>query len=166
MLLILFGCQQRDQCTDAEGFIHKFSEHVSKGLPSANSNYFFFLKLTNGKILKTNNDMLFKVYLDKHRNQYNFQEFLCALFQEELILDFNSFKKEGDNYQIFNLQDSIVKKDIESIKSNFCKGADENFSLRNNLGLEEKLTVLYVFFKNSYFVSYDDIGGYYLMNKR
>ena len=165
ILLVIFGCQEnKETCFDSKIFLSEFVKGLSKELPPANSHIFFFLRLKDGRIVKINNIGLYDLYNDRYKNDYSFKMFLCSLFKENLVLSEGSLINKNYKYSVFRANSGIEKTDIEVLKNKFCRGKGDTLMLNNNLSEEDQLTILYVFFKNLYYVSFDDYSGYYFIN--
>lgn len=166
-LLCLFACQtNKDDCKDLEFFLEEFRKGISEKLPPANSNIFLFFKLDGNNIIKLNNIELYDLYEQGYNKNYSFEEFLCKLFDDKLNLKSADFKEKKNQYQILKINSDVEKLNLESLKTKFCVMNKHGLSLNHNLDESTQITVLYVLFKNKYYISFDDYAGEYVIKHK
>lgn len=166
-VLSLFGCQtNKDKCFDSNIFLSEFTKGISKELPPANPNIFFFLKSEGDNIIMLKKNGLYNLYKGNYINSYSFNEFICSLYQEKLSVKETYLIQKNCKYQIFKLDKNIDNLNIELLKNKFCTEKNNKLLLSNNLKESTRFTILYIFFKNKYYISFDDYSGYFFINER
>jgi len=162
IILSLISCQtKKDKCSDSEIFLSEFSKGISEDGPHSNWHIFFFLKLEGNNIVKLNNMKLYEIYNGKYKSNYSFNEFLCAIFNERLILKETDLGQLYYHDFIFKLDKNIEKLSIVLLKNKFCRGDNNVLRLNFNIEINTRFTILYIFFKNKYYSSFADDGGDY-----
>ena len=160
----LFACQSnKDDCKKSEQFLNEFSKGFSGNLPPPNSNLLMFFKLDDGSLIKVNNIELKSFYKKDYSEKINFNEFLCLLFNGKLLLKKAQFDRINKNYQIVKPNKVIEALDIKSITDKYCTKIDNHLLLKNNTDVNTRLTILYLFFKNKNYISFDNYSGFYMI---
>lgn len=162
ILFSLFACElNKQECRLSEKFLNQFSKGVSEKLPPMNSNLFMFFKLDNQNIIKINNLELYNLYSKEYKKKYNFNEFLCFLFNEEIYLKKESLSNANINFQDIKPNKKIENLNLDLIKNRFCIKVGDYFLLKNSIQDSTRISILYIFFKNKNYVSFDDYSGFY-----
>ena len=165
-LISLFGCKSSDhKCSDTEIFLSEFTKGFSKELPPANSNILFFIKSDDNRLIKLNNIELCNLYNGSYDKKNSFKEFICNLYNEKIYLSKALIEKKISRCQFYKLDNNIERLNLALLKKNFCTERNMKLSLNQNVNESTRFTILYLFFKNKYYISFDDYNGYYLINK-
>lgn len=159
----LFACQSnRNDCKESKKFLYEFSKGFSENLPPPNSNLLMFYKLDDGSIIKVNNVELNSLYQKVYSKKFTFNEFLCLLFKDELLLKKEQFNRDNRN-QIIMPNKEIEALDIKLISNKYCTKIGNHLLLKNSTDVNTRLTILYLFFKNKNYISFDDYSGFYMI---
>ncbi|MFT3902964.1 MAG: hypothetical protein QM727_07305 [Niabella sp.] len=167
LLFNLTACQLTDKdCKKSEDFLKEFNKGISKELPPSNSNLLMLFKLDDRSIIRTNNIELYKVYQRAYEDKFKFSDYLCSLFNEQLYLKKTFFPQNnnGEKYEIVQPNRTVEGLSLNQLISMYCKKEDNHFKLSNNLNHDIELTVLYSFFRNKMYISFDDYEGCYIIN--
>lgn len=145
----------------------KFLREYSTGdfesdIPPVNWGYLFFVKIDNGSIIITNNFHLYQIFKKHYSQQFlSFQGFLCSLYKGETILQKEYIDEAAfRNRIVFKNETSFENSDISELRKVYFNDSDY---LKTNVNLTENkvFSLLYHFFKNEYYVFYDDYSGSY-----
>ncbi len=164
LIFIIVACQVKDkECKESEKFLIEFSKGVSEKLPPPNSNLFMFFKLDDNSIIKINNISLYDVYKRGYKDKFKFNDFLCSLFNEKIYLKRNLLEQGSKNYVIIKPDKNIDLLKSKELIEKYCEKLDNYHRLKNQFNNDEKITILYTFFRNKKYVSFDDYQGYYII---
>lgn len=161
----LLSCSTKsDKCSDSENYLKEFAKGSDEKLPPANPFINFFLRLDNNKIGQFNNIILQHLYYSHYKDELKFDDFICSLYHNKLILDEAVLKEYESELIIFKLDEKIFNLSIQKLTTNFCTEKGSNLILNNNLSDDVKMSVLYTFFKKRYFITFNDSNGYYIIS--
>ena len=119
-----------------------------------------FVKLDNGKYLRTNGNELFTIY-KKNYNQINYYDFLDRILNQKMVIK-NNFINDSNT---FYLNQNLVEKSIAAIVKKFSI-ANENETYRFKASPNDDYnSILYCFFINGYEINFDDYSGIFIMEK-
>jgi len=120
-----------------------------------------FVKLDNGKYLKTNGQELHEIYIKNYSTNYkDFYNFLDKILNQESTIDSKIINKNE-----FQLNSSISENSITEI--------EKIYSIKNNNGIyiltanhkEDLNSILYCFFEKGYEINFDDYSGVFIIKK-
>jgi len=164
LIFIILACQVKDkECKESEKFLIEFSKGVSEQLPPPNSNLFMFFKLDDNRIMKINNISLYDVYKREYKDRFKFNDFLCSLFNEKIYLKKNLLEQSSKSYVIIKPDRNIDLLKSKELIEKYCEKSDNYLRLKNQFNNDEEITILYTFFRNKKYISFDDYQGYYII---
>lgn len=164
LVFIIIACQIKDKkFRETEKFLNEFSKGVSERFPPQNSNLLLYFKLDDNSIIEINNIQLYNIYKRQFKDKFKFSEFLYLLFNEKIQLKRNLINQSKRNY--INIK---PKNDINLLKSKelfnkYCDKSNDYLILKNRLNNEVKFVILYNFFREKKYISFDDYQGYYII---
>jgi hypothetical protein len=164
LLFIIVACQVKyKECKESEKFLIEFSKGVSEKLPPPNSNLLMFFKLDDNSIVEINNIRLYDVYKRGYKDKFKFNDFLCSLVNEKIYLKRNLFEQGNKNYVIIKPNKNIDLLKSKELVEKYCEKLNDYLRLKNQFNNDVKITILYYFFRNKKYISFDDYQGYYII---
>ncbi len=99
------------------------------------------------------------------KKDLTFQDYVYSIFYDN-----QNINKSDDMYYCFQLDDEITLDYQNNVLDNFLnkytiKDNVYRYYIYKNLSYNEKMTILYHLFQNGYFSYFDDISGYYFIQK-
>lgn len=152
LVICLLSCssQPKEECLH-DSFIHEFSKA-----------YLFFAELGNDSIIVTDNFYLHQIYKRHYLEKFpSFHMFLCSLYDNEVILD-RDFLDETmlESNFMFKKEDTFDNIDLLDLKE--CYLVDLQYLVGDiDLSEKEKFNLLYYFFRNEYYITEDDVTGFF-----
>lgn len=158
--LLLIDCQKKNIVSNK--LINELSlinETKGNYIPDVLYNV-LFVKLDNGKYLRTNGDELFSIY-KKNYNNIKYYDFLNKILNQNMVLKHNFI----DNNNAFNLDQNLAQQNIAYLVKKFSID-NENGTYKFDASLNNDYnSILYCFFKSGYEISFDDYSGIFIMKK-
>lgn len=171
-ITIHFNCTDNKDPKSINQFIENFSKgDFENGLPSANDDFYFFIKIRKNEIAKIYNSDLYLIYKSKYSNQFNnYHSFLIEIYNNDLIVnDVVSLKLIlKQNVEVFEINNSIQNKNLDDlIKLYKLTESEEFFTITIKSDLDQRTcnNITYKFFKNQYGIFLDCVSGYTRMVK-
>ena len=164
----LFSCntQSKEECIH-DNFLHEFSKgDFEADIPPVNMNYLFFVELTNDSIIDTSNLYLYQIYKQHYLEEFsNFHMFLCSLYNNDLFLERDFLNAEIlRNGFMFKKGDTFENMDLSELKERYL---DDLCFLEVDVDLsyERKFNLMYLFFRNEYYITHSDLTGLFSIRK-
>ena len=160
-LTCFISCNKKENPPFNKTLIERISEE-SVNYPSYYSGIMFFCKSQDNKIVSLNVYELREIYSKEFRYlSYNF--FLTKLLNQKIAIQYNN-KKE------FNINEDIEKQYISMNTDDFLnfycrKTSKDRYTLKLNIPKSERSTIFYFLFINNYLTVFDDIGGFFIIEK-
>ncbi|WP_315054508.1 hypothetical protein [Chryseobacterium indoltheticum] len=157
--LLLIDCQKKNIVSNK--LINELSlinETKGNYIPDVLYNV-LFVKLDNGKYLRTNGDELFSIY-KKNYNNIKYYDFLNKILNQNMVLKHNFIDNNA-----FNLDQNLAQQNIAYLVKKFSID-NENGTYKFDASLNNDYnSILYCFFKSGYEISFDDYSGIFIMKK-
>lgn len=156
------------KCDNKEHIIIDYAiiNHLSKSIDT-DSNYvdssqynILFVKVDSNKYLQTNGRELSEIYHRNHFDKYkDYEDFLYNILNQKDILTIEKTQSIP-----FELNRKIAEKSTKEIINQYAiKESNGKYILRSNY--EDINSILYLFFINSYTISFDDYSGNFIITK-
>ena len=167
MILILFSltvfisCNLKRNPTFNKTLIERISKE-SVNYPSYYSGIMFFSKSQENRIAALNVYELREIYSKEFR-QLSFKLYLTKLFNQEIAIQYNNNKEFRINEDI---EKNYTSMNIDYFLNFYCKKTSKgSYTLKLNIPKSQRSTIFYFLFINNYLTCFDDIGGFYIINK-
>lgn len=158
---MLFSCVSKE-----ESYINnkELIQHISNedaDLPSLYSGIYLFCEINKKekKFQLLDSSALLKAHYGFYQNM-TYKDFVLNVFTNQLIIDCEEV------YECFTINDTIATEYNNSpfpeFANKYAKSFANNiYTLKRDLSLNVRLSVMYYLFINDYYTSYDDVAGYY-----
>ncbi|TPD73743.1 hypothetical protein [Flavobacterium microcysteis] len=157
-------------CSKKENKVHR-KERIKTTeiiVDSLFNNYgIMFVKIDGSKFASTNSNHLRRFYNRNFSNKYpSFETFVPDALAQKIIFEEDKFK--GRNIVVFSL-DKNIKTEYETsgikyLLNKYCEKGKDNYTVKNQDSTEAKFfTILYYLFMNGNRISFDDVGGFYII---
>lgn len=166
LLVITISC--KNELSNNERFIQSLSDDINFDLPMVNEALIIFVN-KNDIVYATSLRQLYSIKEKDNKGIKDFDNFLIEAINNNLLSE-NELKKNSIFF--FNPNKDILKefdeKGVEYLKSTYCETSNMvgKYYIKTNLDLNTKQSIMYVFFKNNYYIMQnDDTGNYVLIDK-
>jgi len=164
--LYVFLYSFKNELINDKYFIENLSNDSNFDLPLYNESLMIFVENKDTVYIKSLRQ-LFIIKEKKYKEYKNIDDFLFNVLNKNLLV-----KSDLDNiYTVsFKINKSLInefkEKGLNYFKEEYCEISsigNNKFYLKSNLNLNNKLNVMYIFFKNNYYVVSDDYSGKYVL---
>jgi hypothetical protein len=159
LLVITISCKK--ELSNNEKFIQNLSNDINFDLPMVNESLIIFVNKKDF-VYATSLRQLYSIKEKYNKRIRHFDNFLIEVINNNLL----SEKEIKDNsIFFFNPNEKILKdfdkKGIEYFKSVYCEISDtkRKYYIKTNLDLNTRQSIMYIFFKNNYYIMQDDYIG-------
>ncbi|MDQ1094920.1 MULTISPECIES: hypothetical protein [Chryseobacterium] len=158
---LLLNCQQKNMVS--KDLIRQLSS-----IENTKNNYIepilfniLFVKLDNGKYLKTNGQELYEIYIKNYRTKYkDFYNFLDKVLNQE-----STIESKITSMNEFQLNSNILEKSITEIAKIYSIKNDNGIYILTANHKEDLNSILYCFFEKGYEINFDDYSGVFIIKK-
>ncbi|MEP7094756.1 MAG: hypothetical protein ABI793_11920 [Flavobacterium sp.] len=153
------GCKK--ELANDNKFIQNLSDDINFEIPMVNESLMIFVK-KNDIVYITSLRQLYSVKEKDFKKFKDFDSFLIEVINNDLL---SKAQLELNSRSSFKLNSVIVnefdQKGINYLKDFYCENSKtkNKFYLKLNLELNIKQSVMYVFFKNNYYIMQNDYTG-------
>jgi hypothetical protein len=166
LIFLVLSC--KNELINDNKFIQNLSDDIDFELPMVNESLMIFIK-KNDVVFITSLRKLYSIKEKEYKEFKDFDSFLIEVINNDLL---SREKLEVNSISSFELNNAIVdeykKKGLNHLKDVYCErcNSNKNLYIKTSLDLNEKKTIMYLFFKNNYYVGEDDyLGKYILIDK-
>ncbi len=165
-LIITISCKK--ELSNNVRFIQGLSDDIDFDLPLVNESLLIFIN-KNDIIYATSLRQLYTIKKKNSKNIKDFDRFLIETINNNLLSE-NEIKESSTFFFIPNKEilKEFDKKGIEYLKITYCETTNikGKYYIKTNLDFNTEQSIMYIFFKNNYYVMQnDDIGYYVLIDK-
>ena len=140
-------------------------ERISKesvNYPSYYSGIMFFCKSQDNKISSLNVYELREIYSKEFRH-LSYKSYLIKLLNQKIVIQYNNNKEFAINKDI---EKSYSSMNIDDFLNFYCKKTSKDrYTLKLNIPKSQRNTIFYFLFINNYLTGFDDIGGFFIIEK-
>lgn len=166
MICFVLSCENKNKLINSKDFVNKLYNEEDLKLPLVTESAIIFIKVED-EILITSVRNLIKIKNKNYKYFKNSDEFMFKAINYNFLKK-NDFIKEIT--PIFKLEDKIIEEyykfGLKFLIKNYCVSSNKNLNLKSipNQNMED--TLLYIFFKNNYYIMEDDYDGVYALINR
>ena len=167
IILILFYLTVFSSCNIKQNppFNKTLIERISKesvNYPSYYSRIMFFCKTQDNKIASLNVYELREIYLKDFRH-LSYKLYLSKLLNQKIAIQYNNNKEFKINE---DFEKSYINMNIDHFLNYYCETTSKDcYTLKLNIPKNQRSTIFYYLFINNYLTCFDDIGGFFIVNK-
>lgn len=166
LLVITVSCKK--ELSNNEKFIQNLSDDIDFELPMVNESLMIFISKSD-TICITSLRQLHSIHEKDNKGFNDFDSFLIEVINNDLLSKAELEKKS----KIFFILDKTIlsefeQKGIEYLKNTYCETSNTKckYYIKTNLDLNTRQSIMYIFFKNNYYVMQnDDTGNDVLIDK-
>lgn len=158
---MLFSCSAKEENYINYKELIEYISNEDADLPSIFSGIYLFCEIDKKekKYQLLDSSALLKTHYGFYQNM-DYKDFVSKVFSNQLVIDCKEV------YECFNLNASVTeeynKNPFASFIKRYTSFYEENtYTLKRDLDLDVRLSVMYYSYLNSYYTTYDDIAGYY-----
>jgi len=149
-------------------FINNLSNETEYDLPFVNESLIIFVK-DGDRIFVTSIRKLFEEYSESYKKKYSFDDFLVNVINNKELSVSQIDRVSNYNFKMNqNIADLYKNHDLNYFITKFCYKSNSlnKFYIKEDLSFDEKNNVMFYFFKNNYYVMFNDYDGrFVLINK-
>lgn len=161
--IVVFGC--KNELYNNDRFIQNLSNDIDFEIPMVNESLMIFIKKKDS-VYVTSLRQLYFLKEKKYMNIKDFDSFLVDAINGDILLG----KEISENSSFsFSLDKSILNEykhnGTEYLLNTYCEKAKtgNKFYIKAGLDLILKYTIMYILFKNNYYIMHEDYNGKYVL---
>ena len=140
-------------------------ERISKesvNYPSYYSGIMFFCKSQDNKISSLNVYELRNIYSKEFRH-LSYKSYLIKLLNQKIVIQYNNNKEFRINEDI---EKNYTSMNIDYFLNFYCKKTSkDSYTLKLSIPKSQRNSIFYFLFINNYLTGFDDIGGFFIIEK-
>lgn len=159
LLFITISC--KDKLSNSENFIQNLSNETDFELPMANESLLIFV-LKDDIVYMTRLRQLYLLKEKDSKGSKDFDRFLVDVINKNLL---SKEELKSSSIDTFKLNREILsqfeKKGIDYLKKKYCDttSVKGKLYLKQNLDFNLQQNLMYIFFKNNYYIMQNDYTG-------
>ncbi|WP_306352566.1 hypothetical protein [Flavobacterium sp. '19STA2R22 D10 B1'] len=159
LLLITISCKK--ELSNNEKFIQNLSNDVNFELPIVNESLMIFI-MKKDVIYITSLRQLYSIKNKRYKKFKDFDSFLIDAINNDLLSKEELEKNSIDSFKLNKIiMNEFKQKGIVYLKDSYCESSNtiRKYYLKKDLELNIKQSIMYLFFKNNYYVMQNDYSG-------
>ncbi|KAF2519343.1 hypothetical protein E0W68_03045 [Flavobacterium salilacus subsp. salilacus] len=156
-IIMIFSCNQSKtkECVVSKKYLTEFSKGTDNNSPPLNPFLIFFIEIENNQVLELNNIALHDFYNTFYREEFSLEEFLCLIYNNNITIDKSFLKRYENRFKSYEVNLNSLT-NLQDLRVKYFKSKGNTLILKNNLEENLRVSILYSFFKDQYYICQGD----------
>lgn len=165
LIICIFLCSCKNKLNNDIKFVQNLSNDVHFNIPFYNESLIIFISIDD-IIIQTSLRELYTIKTRKYSKYKDFDSFLVTSLNNNLLIK-SDFSLTSN--LVFELNKNIMneynKKGLIYLKETYCEKSNDHkkYYIKSDLNLNIKQSLMYIFFKNNYYVMQNDHSGKFVL---